>query len=202
MTNQVKWSVTSGPAEDVLTLEEAKAQLVVETDDDDVLIQAFIDSATEWAQEYTGVKFINQSVTYTMDCLPASNGQVELPSHNASAVTAISYVDSEDATQSDVLSDYYIDTQSMSVRVKPISGWPSIRTTGYNNFTVVVTEGFGSASSDVPKPIKQAISMMVAHFYRNREAVVVGTIASDMPLSSKALLDKYRVLYRKDYGDM
>ena len=197
---QVKWSITTPASSSVVELSEAKAQLVVESDDDDILIQSFIESATDYAEQYTGLRFINQTVTYKLDSLPSSSEEVEVPSHNASAVTAISYVDAADATQAEDLSDYYIDTDSMSTRIKPVSGWPSIRSTGYNNFTITITEGFGAEGDDVPKAIKQAVLMTVAHYYRNRESTVVGTTAIELPLGVKSLLDKYRVIYRKQYG--
>lgn len=199
MINQVKNKVTTPPIDSLFELDEIKERLVVETSEDDDLLQAFIDSATDYAQQYTGIKFLNQSVTYYTDCLPASNKFLEIPSHNASAVTAISYIDPADAVQTEDLADYYIDTNAMSVKIKPISGWPTIRTEGFNNFTVVVTEGWATVD-DVPDSIKQGVALLVGHYYRNRESTIIGTSALELPLGSKAHLDVYRNIYRKDYG--
>ena len=56
----------------------------------------------------------------------------------------------------------------------------------------------GSAQSDVndrmPDNIRQAIYMLVAHWYENREAVAVGTINSKIALAAEDLLHQERVL--------
>lgn len=41
--------------------------------------------------------------------------------------------------------------------------------------------------------IRSAILLMVGHWYENREAVIVGTSASELPLAVERLLHPYRV---------
>ncbi len=43
-----------------------------------------------------------------------------------------------------------------------------------------------------PAPVKTAIQMLVAHYYRNREAVVTGTGAVALPMAVTDLLAAYR----------
>ena len=43
-----------------------------------------------------------------------------------------------------------------------------------------------------PSDIIQAVLMIVGHFYANREAVAVGTIAGNVPMSAKMLLEPHR----------
>ena len=50
---------------------------------------------------------------------------------------------------------------------------------------------FGTAPDAVPPAIIQAIRMLVAHWFANREAVVSGT-ASALPLGVQALISPYR----------
>lgn len=47
-------------------------------------------------------------------------------------------------------------------------------------------------TSHVPPAVVQAGLMLVGHWYRNREAVVVGTINSDLRMSVNDLLQPYR----------
>ena len=44
-----------------------------------------------------------------------------------------------------------------------------------------------------PEPVQTAILMLVAHFYRNREAVITGANVAVVPLAVSALLADYRV---------
>lgn len=45
----------------------------------------------------------------------------------------------------------------------------------------------------VPADVKQAVLLLAAHFYDNREAVLVGTSANDLPYGVADLLRKYRL---------
>ena len=40
----------------------------------------------------------------------------------------------------------------------------------------------------VGENVKQAMYFLIAHWYRNREAVVVGTVANSLPLAYLAIL--------------
>jgi hypothetical protein len=44
---------------------------------------------------------------------------------------------------------------------------------------------------DAPEDIQQAVRMLVAHWYLNREAVVVGTISQDIRLGVEAILRRH-----------
>jgi uncharacterized phiE125 gp8 family phage protein len=56
---------------------------------------------------------------------------------------------------------------------------------------------FGRAARNqyqaVPPAIKQAILLLVGHWFANRETVVIGTIVAQMPSAVEALLSTYRV---------
>jgi uncharacterized phiE125 gp8 family phage protein len=58
--------------------------------------------------------------------------------------------------------------------------------------TVTYVAGYGDASTDIPEGIRQAVRMMVAHFYENREAVTEAKLM-DVPVGVRHLLMKYRV---------
>ena len=55
------------------------------------------------------------------------------------------------------------------------------------------TVGYGSAASDVPEIIKQAILLTIGNFYQNRSSVVIGRIATELPQNVKWLLNTYKV---------
>ena len=56
-----------------------------------------------------------------------------------------------------------------------------------------VTVGYGDAAVDVPQALRQAIRLLVAHWYENRGLVTVGT-ATVLPQSVAALIAPYRML--------
>lgn len=61
---------------------------------------------------------------------------------------------------------------------------------------VTYTAGYGATAADIPIAIKQWILLDVSTLYENREAVIIGTINSNIPYPFVGgLLDAYRVQY-------
>ena len=50
------------------------------------------------------------------------------------------------------------------------------------------------APTDVPEPLRQAIRLLVAHWYENRGLIAVGQSVAVLPATVAALLAPYRVL--------
>lgn len=50
----------------------------------------------------------------------------------------------------------------------------------------------GDSPGTLPEDVKQAILMATAHFFENRESVVIGTITSQVPMATESLLWPYR----------
>ena len=70
--------------------------------------------------------------------------------------------------------------------------WPSL----YPRDDAVQIEyvaGYGAAAS-VPQVFKQAILLLVGHWYANRESSIVGTISEDAASSGEALLWPHRIV--------
>jgi uncharacterized phiE125 gp8 family phage protein len=53
--------------------------------------------------------------------------------------------------------------------------------------------GYGDAASDVPEPLRQAIRLLVAHWYENRGLATLGAVTV-LPATVAALIAPYRVL--------
>ena len=66
------------------------------------------------------------------------------------------------------------------------AGWPS-HDTRDDAIAVTFVAGFGDAATDVPQPIRQAATMLVAHWFRNREAATEAKLEA-LPLGAQALL--------------
>lgn len=75
--------------------------------------------------------------------------------------------------------------------------------TGNGNYRTLQTMqivwkvGFGDAVEDVPQALKQAVLLMIGHWYENRAAIyeAVGgkSDLEALPLGVKAILDSYRI---------
>jgi uncharacterized phiE125 gp8 family phage protein len=61
-----------------------------------------------------------------------------------------------------------------------------------NAFEVAFTAGYGDEASDVPEPLRHAIKLLVAHWFEQREPVVLGAAAQEVPATVAGLLLPYR----------
>ena len=187
---------TTSPATEPITLAEAKKHVEVAlavTDHDTHLSDMLIPAARERAETYTGRAWITQTWTLTLDRFPAWT--IPLPRPPLVSVTSITYVDGDGDTQTLSSSLYRVSTNTgggAPGRITPAYGevWPTIRNLT-DAVTIVYVAGYGAASS-VPRAAKQAILLTVGNWFANREPVVVGVSASEVPQNAKWLLDSLR----------
>ena len=181
------------PSEEPVTKAEAKDHLRVDITDDDTYIDALVKSARIWAEDFTRRSFVTQTWILKADAFPIGN-VIYLPSPPLSSITSIKYIDTAGTTQTWASSKYDVDTDSEPGRIVPAFGevWPTTRLV-IDAVTITFDTGYGAASS-VPEDIKHAIKFLVGHWYENREEVVVGTIAKQIPQAAKSLLWNKRIL--------
>jgi uncharacterized phiE125 gp8 family phage protein len=109
------------------------------------------------------------------------------------SVTSIKYIDEDGVQQTLDSSLYTVDKDSEPGWVFPAPGqsWPSTKAI-QNAVRVRYVAGYGAAS-DVPSALKLWIHAHLANSYKNRESVVVGTIATELPYV-ESLLDGLRII--------
>lgn len=183
--------LSSAPGAEPLSAAEAKAHLRVDHSDDDTYISTLIKAARHYIEQVTNRALITQTwIAYLDDFLPV----IQLPKPELISVTGITYVDTDGTTQNLGTSIYTVDTDSLPGRVYEAynQSWPTVRDIP-KAVAITYTAGYGAASTNVPEPILQASKILVAHWYENREPVIVGTIASPVPLSVTHLLAPYKV---------
>lgn len=183
---------TAEPAEEPITLAEAKLHLAVDASDTDALITLLIKAARRQAEHQMQRSLIDQEWTLTLDGFP---DEVRLHMGRVSAITSVAYVDADGVTQTLAGANYYLDNKGAYTQwLVPAYGtaWPSTRDQA-NAVTVVYRAGEAGAAS-VPEDIKQWILLMVGQWFATREAGVEKAIA-EVPRGFWAgLLDPYRVI--------
>jgi uncharacterized phiE125 gp8 family phage protein len=149
-------------------------------------IRRYISTARVHVENFIGRKLINQTWDWKHDAAPCG-AYLELPFPTVSSITSISYIDSDGNTQTWDAANYQTDLPagdwSAPARIAPAQGvsWPTVNAYRFNVFTVRFVCGYGAAASSVPAPIRSAMLMLIGHWYANRESVVVGTSAQEMP---------------------
>ena len=175
----------------ILTTAEAKTHLKVDTSADDTYIDNLVSAATESAQIFTNRYFINTAITQHGDIW---SDIATLFKSKVSSITHIKYYDSDNSLQTLASSVYLEDLthQPATIGLKPNQSFPSLagRISAVQCKYVV---GYGSAASDVPEGIREAVLLIVGNLYENRQEVVVGRIATELPKSAQYLLEQYKI---------
>lgn len=177
----------SGPFAEPVSLEEAKLHLRVDDDltADDELIETLISAAREYCEECLGQSFVTQTWKLFLDCFPS--WEIELPRSPLASVTHVKYLDTAGVQQTMSSSLYLVDAASKPGRIQPIwSGfWP---TALYQTNSVEIQFVTGVALANVPARVKQAMKLLVGHWYANRESVIVGATSTKIEQTVDALL--------------
>lgn len=182
---------TAAPAAEPVTLDEAKTQLVVTVSDHDAMITTLVAAAREQAEHRAQRSLIDQEWTLTLDGFPDA---IRLRMGRVTAITSVSYVDADGATQTLAGADYYLDNRNEYEQwLVPAYGasWPSTRDQA-NAVTVVYRAGEASAGS-VPASVKQWILLLVSQWYDNRAAGAERAITEQPRPFWDGLLDPIRV---------
>jgi uncharacterized phiE125 gp8 family phage protein len=175
------------PATFPVTLAEAKAQCrVLHTDEDD-FITALIAAATGHVEKSCGLGLIAQTWRLSLDGFADT---IQLPLAPIQSVTSVEYLDEAGDLQTASASLYTVDTTDVPGRIVLNDGedWPETQVV-INAVRVTYVVGYATP----PAPIKQAILLLIGHWFENREGVVTGTITAELPLAVEALLANYRV---------
>ena len=168
-----------------MTVDEAKVQLRLVDSEDDGYVQTLIEAATAAAERETHRAIGVQEIEATVGTgFIAAALRLPLAPHLA-LVSASDIVGEPSAVvvvpegeRLDVIGD------SMLRTVRYLAGYGRLADAGDS-------ASLGDYTCDAPADVKQAILITVADLYENRSSVVVGTIASGLPLTARSLLFSY-----------
>lgn len=183
----MKRKLKIAPTTMAITLAEAKAQCIVEHSDDDALLEGLIKSAQDYAEQYLGFAITEQTHTYSFDNFPVA---LSIKCPNITSVV-ITYDDEDNVEQTLNSNKYWIDDIVHPASITARETWPETYDKP-NAVRVDITSGESNLDY-VPAAIKQAILLLIAHGYANREAEIIGSITSNLKLGVEQFLDAYRV---------
>ena len=181
--------LVNDPTTKVVSYTDIKSQLRIDSNDEQNLLEAYIDAATDMAENYCNRHFIthqyklyfNEQVNKASLIFP--NCTLEETGSNK----PINWVDENGAAQSS--DKAYIDAFSNPSLVYLSSDFPgtTLKDNAANTFYFWFNTGYGTNSADVPEAIKQAIKLIVADMYYFRE-----DRKRQFPMASQILLQPYK----------
>lgn len=185
----MKYAVTTAPSAEPIHLAEAKLHLRTvtgDTSEDSMLISPLITAAREYCEQVTGRALAAQ----TIQAYPETWGLWRLPRPPIVSVTSIKYYDVDDAVSTLAAADYQVDTVDGLVNILE---WPGADLRVLNPIVVEYVAGYAT----LPMAIRQAMLLLIAHWYQNREAVIVSTgsysQSVEVAVGVQRLLNQYKV---------
>ena len=192
--NIVALTRTTAPSVEPVSLALAKQHLRVDHTDEDDLITEYIASARAWVESYLERSLLRQTWQMILDDFPAAGENIELRMPPAYDIVSFQYLD-DDGDATTVPADDYDSLLAVDCGIITLAtgqAWP-VPGDYPGPVRISYRTGYGTAATDVPADLRKAVRILVEHQYRNRGAVAVGTITSQMPLSVMEDLAQYKV---------
>jgi len=187
------YRVITLPTIEPILLEEAKSQCRVDIDDDDAYIESLIGAARLYCEKIDWRSYLTQTIELWLDRWP-DDAEISIPRPPLQSVSKIEYYNTSDTVATFAATSYFVDVVSEPGRValrynKP---WPSTTLRPTNAICVTYVAGW-TAAALVPKTIKQAMLLLIGHWYENRESTTVGAVSRAIEFGVMALLGIDRV---------
>lgn len=178
------------PAQEPVSLADAKAHLRVDVPDDDALISRLITGARSELERSLGRALITQTWTYWLDAWPPGYA-VSLPLSPVQSVEQVRIYAMDDSFSVLPANAYLLDGQGSPPRLirRGTIGWPQPLRPG-NGIAIDFTAGHGSQPTDVPAALRIALLVLVGHWYENRQ---LADVSVTLPAMVRDLIDPYRV---------
>jgi uncharacterized phiE125 gp8 family phage protein len=164
------------PVVEPLSLAEAKAQCRIDDDTSDALVQTYITAARQYVEDILDISVITQVWQARYDVFPIWELILPRPPMQPETVT-VTYRNEagQNLSLSSAAGDFQVDRYTTPGRIYPnYNGvWPAVR--GDENSVVVQwTAGYGASGASTPPILRQAIALLVAHWFEMRQPVVTG----------------------------
>lgn len=194
----MKWSLQRGtPSIEPVTLTEAKQWLRVDDASDDTRITALITAARAHVESIIKRQLIQVASVLYLDSFFGADS-INLPYPPLVDVQTVEYRDSAGTYQSWSSSEWvYSNTGAEPAFLGTAYSytWPSGREAQWDDIAITYRHGYGSAATNVPGPIKQAILTLVGNLYAHRESIVTGIVVNEIEMVLRGLLSPYVQMY-------
>lgn len=157
------------PAVEPVTLAEARAHLRVSADAEDGLIGRLVTAARAEVERLTRRALVHQDWRLALDAWPPGR-VVHFPLAPVASVILVTVYDANGMPQPLAADAWTLDRAGEPPRLKAAPGAPA-GLAGLNGIEIDFRAGYGADAEAVPAPLRQAILLLVAHWFERRELI-------------------------------
>jgi uncharacterized phiE125 gp8 family phage protein len=178
-----------------VSLAEARAEVRIEAGDaeQDLVLSAKLAAALDHVERFTGQVLSPRVMELVLDGFPCWPELISIPRAPVTSIVSIAYTDPStgEAAAMDSADWRWSDADPELLRPAFRAAWPSAAA---ERGSVRVRFGAGYEEGLAPPALLQAVKSLTGHWFANREAVVTGTISTELPLGVMDLMRPYRRL--------
>ena len=186
--------ITGEPSDEPLTTDEVKRHLnlALAVTIHDSYIGSLITAARKYVEDQLNRSLLSTQWEITLDSLPCER-EIYLPRAPLLTVDEITYIATDGTETTWASTNYIVSTTREPARLSLAYGcvWPSIQYRA-DAVTILFTAGYGDDATDVPYPIRQALLLIIGHWFENRETVGPVNL-KEVPMAATHLIQAYRV---------
>lgn len=189
------------PAAEPVTDEEARDHLHLTETSEQSEVGICMAAARAHVEAFSGRRIIRQQVRQSLDCFPYGKelrlgASPVMVSTGSPLVLRYYPANSTSSTAALTLpsSRYIVSRDSDPARlvVKQGAEFPTLDLRNADGVEVDYWVGYSTSSTGAPDWARMATLLVGAHFFANRESVIAGTIAGEVPMSARSLMYQQR----------
>lgn len=187
-------TLKTAPTTEPILLGEAKEYLRLDTDTEDFYINGLIIAARKYCENFQSRAYITQVWEMSLDDF--FEDIYDIPKGNLQTIDSITYKDSAGTTTTLAATEYVYSARGTLGRLCPAYGksWPTFTPHPLDAIVITFTCGYGTAD-DVPETVKQAMYLLISHWYENRIPLEDKmTVSKELSFTVSALLWQERIV--------
>lgn len=183
----------AAPANKVLSIESVMQNLRIAHDDDHALLASLIAAVTSYLDGPWGV-LRNCLLDQVWAIRGPKWSRIRFGIGNVQSIEEVRYWPADGGAE--VLmdpGDYRTDFDAHGAFLMLGDGVNPALAVRADAVTAHFKAGYGAEADSVPEAVKQAMHLLVGHYYKHSEAVITGTRPTELPMGARALLAPYRL---------
>jgi len=180
-----------------ITLVQAKSYLKIDSTDEDAYITELIATVREFVEDETNTGIVQQDITEYRDGFNTVitlqiNGQIAQKGdtgYETVNTPKVSYLKDGSWIDLSINTDYYFSNYNGQPKIQAASnGWNVDPDERLNNVKISYVI---KPTTGIPKPLVQAMYLLIGHFFDNRNAITYGN-AKELPIGYKRIINQYK----------
>lgn len=193
MDDVIRVAIVSAPGSEPITTAEARAHCDIPSADTshDTYLDSLITAARQKWERDTDSVVMSSTAVEKLDEWP-DEACIELTKRPVQSVTSVAYLDTSGNSQTWSSANYSLDLYrpTPAIALAYSVEWP-LALDWDGSITITYVVGHANAAA-VPKLWKQAMLMLIGHWFENRSAVTVGGIPNETPISYERIAMNFR----------